>query len=113
MAAVDTKRLDKVAFVTDLRSGSFFSKLSEVIDDLRKRKNVDLTVLYMEAAPAEIVRRYNEVRRNHPLTGGEASLEVIEEEKVKLADIRKKADFFVDTFNFGKHMNQVFCKSHL
>lgn len=99
MAAVDTKRIDKVAFVTDLRSGSFFSKLSEVIDDLKKRKNIDLTVLYMEAAPAEIVRRYNEVRRNHPLTGAEATIEVIEEEKNKLSEIRKKADFFLDTTN--------------
>ncbi|MBQ3292517.1 MAG: RNase adapter RapZ [Mogibacterium sp.] len=99
MAAVDTKRIDKVAFVTDLRSGSFFSKLSEVIDDLKARKNIDLTVLYMEAAPAEIVRRYNEVRRNHPLTGAEATIEVIEEEKNKLSEIRKKADFFLDTTN--------------
>lgn len=99
MAVVDTKRIDKVAFVTDLRSGGFFSKLAEVIDDLRKRKNIELTVLYMEAAPAEIVRRYNEVRRNHPLTGSEASLEVIEEEKVKLTEIRKKADYFLDTTN--------------
>ena len=99
MAAVDTKRIDKVAFVTDLRSGSFFSKLSEVIDDLKARKNIDLTVLYMEAAPAEIVRRYNEVRRNHPLTGAEATIEVIEEEKIKLSEIRKKADFFLDTTN--------------
>ena len=99
MASVDTNRIDKVAFVTDLRSGSFFSKLAKAIDDLRSRKGIELTVLYMEAAPKEIVRRYNEVRRNHPLTGGEASLEVIEDEKNKLADIREKADFFVDTTN--------------
>ena len=79
MTSVDTNRIDKVAFVTDLRGGSFFDKLSRVIDDLRKRKGIDLTVLYMEAAPKEIVRRYNEVRRNHPLSGAEASLEVIEE----------------------------------
>ena len=99
MAELDSKRIDKVAFVTDLRSGSFFSKLSDVIDELRTRKKIELTVLYMEAAPAEIVRRYNEVRRNHPLTGGEASLEVIEEEKHKLEGIRQKADYFVDTTN--------------
>ena len=99
MAELDYKRIDKVAFVTDLRSGSFFSKLSDVIDELRTRKKIELTVLYMEAAPAEIVRRYNEVRRNHPLTGGEASLEVIEEEKHKLEGIRQKADYFVDTTN--------------
>lgn len=99
MASVDTNRIDKVAFVADLRSGSFFRKLAATIDDLRKRPGVELTVLYIEAAPKEIVRRYNEVRRNHPLTGAAASLDVIEEEKQKLEEIRKKADLVLDTTN--------------
>ena len=99
MTSVDTNRLEKIAFVTDLRSGKFFDDLSKVIDDLRKRKGIELTVLYLEASAAEIVRRYNEVRRNHPLTGGEASIEVIEEEKEELREIRKKADFILDTTN--------------
>jgi UPF0042 nucleotide-binding protein len=99
MASADTNRIDKVAFVTDVRSGSFFEKLSKTIDELRKRAGVDLTVLFIEAAPTEIVRRYNEVRRNHPLSGAEASIEVIEEEKQKLENIRKKADLILDTTN--------------
>ena len=99
MTSVDTNRIDKVAFVTDLRGGSFFDKLSRVIDDLRKRKGIDLTVLYMEAAHKETVRRYNEVRRNHPLSGAEASLEVIEEETRRLKEIRDKADLILDTTN--------------
>lgn len=99
MASADTNSIDKVAFVTDLRSGSFFDKLSKVIDQLREVPGKDLTVLYMEASPADIVRRYNEVRRNHPLTGGKASLDVIEEEKQKLREIREKADLILDTTN--------------
>lgn len=99
MASADTNAIDKVVFVTDLRSGSFFDKLSEVIDDLRENPEIDLTVLYMEASPDEIVRRYNEVRRSHPLSGGEASKAVIEEEQIRLTGIRKKADLFLDTTN--------------
>ena len=99
MTSVDTNRLEKITFVTDLRSGKFFDDLSRVIDDLRKRKGIELTVLYLEASAAEIVRRYNEVRRNHPLTGGEASVEVIEEEQEELRGIREKADFILDTTN--------------
>ena len=99
MASVDTNRIDKVVFVTDVRSGSFFDDLSKTIDSLRARPGIDLTVLYMEAAPKEIVRRYNEVRRNHPLSGAEASVDVIEEEKRKLEEIRKKADMVLDTTN--------------
>lgn len=99
MASADTNSIDKVAFVADLRSGSFFDKLSRVIDDLRADPGVELTVLYLEASTAEIVRRFNEVRRNHPLTGGEASTGVIEQEVRELRSIREKADYILDTTN--------------
>ena len=99
LSAADTNTIDKVAFVADLRSGSFFGKLAEIIDELRVRPGIELTVLYLEASAAEIVRRYNEVRRRHPLTGGEASTEVIEEEVRKLKGIRGKADLVLDTTN--------------
>lgn len=97
MAAADTSSIDKVAFVADLRSGGFFDRLAEEIDILRNRPGVELTVLYMEASAPEIVRRYNEVRRNHPLSGAEASESVIEEERSKLKDIKAKADYILDT----------------
>ena len=99
MTSAGTGKIDKVVFVADLRSGSFFDQLSKVIDELRNRKGIELTVLYMEAAPKEIVRRYNEVRRNHPVSGAEASLEVIEQESLRLREIREKADLILDTTN--------------
>lgn len=92
-------KVENAAFVADLRSGSFFDKLSQVIDELRVRKGIDLTVLYMEAAPKEVVRRYNEVRRNHPLSGAAASIDVIEAEIRRLKEIRSKADLILDTTN--------------
>ncbi len=99
MTSAGAGNIDKVVFVADLRSRSFFDQLSHVIDDLRKRKGIELTVLYMEAAPKEIVRRYNEVRRNHPVSGAEASLDVIEQESIRLREIRGKADLILDTTN--------------
>ena len=39
------------------------------------------------------------MRRNHPLTGGQASASVIEDEREKLREIRKKADLVLDTSN--------------
>ena len=99
MAAVDSNRIEKVAFVADLRSGSFFTQLSKTIDDLRLRTGVELTVLYMEASVSEIARRFNEVRRNHPLSGAEASDVVINEEISRLSEIKSKADFVLDTTN--------------
>ena len=99
MAAMDSNRIEKVAFVADLRSRSFFDTLAKSIDELRMRNGIELLVLYMEASVTEIVRRFNEVRRKHPLTGGEASESVIEEERAKLREIKKRADFVLDTTN--------------
>lgn len=99
MASSPENNIKKAAFVADLRSGQFFGELVDVIDELRGRGDIELTVLYMEAAVSEIVRRYNEVRRNHPLTGGQASASVIEDEVERLREIRKKADLVLDTTN--------------
>lgn len=97
MASMDCGKIEKVAFVTDVRTGNFFSKLSQVIDELKADENIELTVLYMEASAGEIVKRYNEVRRNHPLTGNQASREVVAEERRRLEPIRNKSDYILDT----------------
>lgn len=97
MASMDCSKIEKVAFVTDVRSRNFLSRLSQVIDDLKADDGVELTVLYMEASEGEIVKRYNEVRRNHPLTGREASRETVAEERIKLEPIRNKSDYILDT----------------
>lgn len=99
MASTEGGNIEKAAFVADLRSGHFFGELVDVIGELRERSDVELTVLYMEAAVSDIVRRYNEVRRNHPLTGGQASAGVIESEREKLKEIRKLSDLILDTTN--------------
>lgn len=97
MASADSNRIDKVAFVADLRGGSFFEDLDAVIDEIRKRPQDELKVVFLEASSQEIVKRYNAVRRSHPLTGGKASIDVIEEEKSKLNNIKKKSDVIIDT----------------
>ena len=97
MASSSENNIAKAVFVADLRSGNFFGELIDVIGDLRSREDIELTVLYMEAAVSEIVKRYNEVRRNHPLTGGQASAAVIEDEREKLRGIREIADLVLDT----------------
>lgn len=97
LISVDSSKIEKAAFVTDLRGGSFFNELTEVIDSMRKRPEIELTVLFLEASGTELIRRFNEVRRAHPLSGGKASRAVINQERELLQDIRSKADFIVDT----------------
>ncbi|MBM6990151.1 MAG: RNase adapter RapZ [Mobilibacterium timonense] len=105
--------IEKAAFVADLRGKNFFKDLETCIDNLRKADNVETTVLFIEASTDSIVHRYNETRRQHPLTGGKATREVIEKERQELEPIRKKADVVIDTTKkkvaeFNMEMNRIF-----
>lgn len=105
--------IEKAAFVADLRGKNFFKDLETCIDNLRKADNVETTVLFIEASTDSIVHRYNETRRQHPLTGGKVTREVIEKERQELEPIRKKADVVIDTTKkkvaeFNMEMNRIF-----
>ena len=79
--------IEKAVFVADIRGGEFFDELETCVDTLRQMEGVDSTLLYVEASDNTIVKRYNETRRNHPLTGGRATVKVIEDEKnMKVSD---------------------------
>jgi UPF0042 nucleotide-binding protein len=97
--ALSSGRTDKIAFVTDLRGGEFFEDIEDVIDNLKKLPDVESTVLFIEASTSCLVRRYNETRRNHPLTGGKATPDVIDKERSMLRSVRDKADLIIDTTN--------------
>lgn len=89
--------IEKAAFVADVRGGEFFDELEACVDALQKMEGVDSTLLFVEASINTIVKRYNETRRMHPLTGGRATAKVIEEEKEMLEGVRNKADYILDT----------------
>lgn len=89
--------IEKAAFVADVRGGEFFDELETCVDALQKMEGVDSTLLFVEASINTIVKRYNETRRMHPLTGGRATAKVIEEEKEMLEGVRNKADYILDT----------------
>lgn len=95
--SISNKKVKKAAFVADVRSGAFFSELENIVDELKKMKDLTVKVLFLEAAIPTIVRRYNETRRSHPLTGGRATADVIRLEKEKLDGMKKRADFVIDT----------------
>ncbi|MBR0373958.1 MAG: RNase adapter RapZ [Mogibacterium sp.] len=91
------ERIDRVAIVADVRTGGFFDELEETVNELRSAETIDCKVVFLEASTDSIVRRYNETRRNHPLTGGKVSAKVIEDEREMLLGIRKPADYIIDT----------------
>ncbi len=77
---------DRVAVSVDARSAALAS-LGDGIAKLRER-GVDCRVLFLEANPQALLRRFSETRRRHPLTGLGLSLaEAIERERMLLSGI--------------------------
>lgn len=97
MAEKDTNTIDKVAFVADVRSSDFFESMGDVIDSLKDNVGLEVKVVFLEASASDLVKRYSAARRKHPLSDGEASKDIIEDERAKLKPIRKRADYIIDT----------------
>ncbi|MDD3147196.1 MAG: RNase adapter RapZ [Candidatus Riflebacteria bacterium] len=89
-------RLTKIAVVIDARGGSFFRKLFEAIDDVKKM-GVDVRILYLESSEDSLVRRFSETRRKHPLNRGGRVIDDILEERSLLETTRDRADYIIDT----------------
>ena len=67
-------RYDRVALVYDVRTASSFTELFDVLDKL-KDMEAQCRMLFLEAAPEVIIKRYKETRRRHPLAADTDSLE--------------------------------------
>jgi UPF0042 nucleotide-binding protein len=77
---------DKAAISVDARSAAL-PALPEHLAALSAR-GVDCRVLYLEASTPNLLRRFSETRRRHPLAGGTLSLpEAIERERTLLARV--------------------------
>lgn len=92
----DKVKISKAAFVVDIRGGEFFDDLVESLSDLNKT-GMDYKVLFLEASDQVLLRRYKETRRTHPLSEFGLIQEGIAAERERLSDIRKQADYIVDT----------------
>ena len=83
----------KVAVVTDLRSLPFSGDLLSAIEGVR----ASARVLFLEASDEALVRRFDSVRRPHPLQGDGRLVDGIARERELLRDLRDAADLVIDT----------------
>ncbi|MBN9152540.1 MAG: RNase adapter RapZ [Microbacterium sp.] len=94
--------LPRIAVVVDVRGRDMFTELPEVTRALRDARQ-QLRVVFLDAADDVLVRRYEAVRRPHPLQGDGTILDGIRRERVRLAAIRESADVIIDTSDFNIH----------
>ena len=95
-------QLNRFAAVVDVRGGQFFDDLIGVMAQLRER-DVGYRVMYLDASDEVLVRRYEHVRRPHPLQGDGGLLDGIGAERGLLQTIRPQADVVIDTSDLNVH----------
>lgn len=92
----------RLAAVVDVRSREFFSDLVQVLEDLRTQQ-VDYRIVFLDASDEVLVRRFEQVRRPHPLQGDGRMLDGIAEERRLLDHLRVRADVTIDTSDLSVH----------
>lgn len=101
LTALAADALPKVAAVVDVRGRQLFGELPAVTRALRGGRQ--LRVLFLDAADDVLVRRFEAVRRPHPLQGEGTILDGIRRERERVASIREAADLIVDTSSLNIH----------
>ena len=90
-------RYARVALVYDVRTAESFSELFDVLDKLKGMEGV-CRLLFLEASPETLIKRYKETRRRHPLEKEADSLEeAVEKERELMEPVKQRADFVIDT----------------
>jgi len=90
------KALPRLAVVIDARGGNLFEDLSETISTLLTG-NIEVQVLFLEANDATLIKRFEQVRRPHPLQGDGTISDGIAQERAKLLPLREQADIVIDS----------------
>ena len=104
-----TQALDRVALVTDVRSGMLFEEFLAVLPQLEEAVD-SCKILFMDCNAEVLRRRYKETRRLHPLAEEGQPIEMaLQMERQLLAPLFDMADYRIDT----THLNTAQLKSRL
>ena len=94
--------LPRIAAVMDVRSRAFSSDLQSAIGELSHR-GVRPRVVFLEANDETLVRRFDSVRRPHPLQEDGRIVDGIAAERELLREVRGEADLVLDTSALNVH----------
>jgi UPF0042 nucleotide-binding protein len=101
LAARDGGTMSRLAVVIDVRGGDSVEELAPIIETLRQHATV--RVLFLDATDAELIKRFESVRRPHPLQGNGTLIDGIHRERERLETLRGISDVVVDTTGLNIH----------
>ncbi|GAA1517348.1 hypothetical protein GCM10009827_035340 [Dactylosporangium maewongense] len=90
----------RTAMVLDVRSHAFSTDLPGAVKSLRER-GFNPRMVFVDADDEVLIRRFESVRRSHPLQGGGRLSDGIAAERKLLQEAREQADVLIDT----SHLN--------
>jgi UPF0042 nucleotide-binding protein len=93
--------IPRVAAIVDIRGGRLFADVQHELESLRGTD--DTRVLFLDATDAALVRRFESVRRPHPLQGDGTLLDGITAERARVAELRSQSDLVIDTSELNIH----------
>lgn len=93
----ESDNITKVALVVDLRSHAFYDQINEMLAGLDNTPFVSSRILFLDATDAELVSRYKETRRSHPLAMEGRLMDGIKKERALLTELRNRAQVVIDT----------------
>lgn len=92
---------EKVAVAVDTRMGDFFDSIYDAIEQLKAIPGVELDILFLDASDEALVKRFKEVRRQHPVSGSGEILTGVHTERWKLQQLKDMANHVVDTTSYN------------
>lgn len=92
-----SQKFEKLALVMDLRSQLFFEEIYEALEYVAEKTSIDSKILFLNATDEELISRYKESRRSHPLAKDRRTIDGIKLEREFLNRIRMRSTVYIDT----------------
>lgn len=96
LAVKESPNISRFALGIDIRNGQALDGAEQVFSELA-REGYSYEILFLECSTQVLVKRFKETRRAHPLSGTDRVDRGIEEERRRLAFLKSKANYILDT----------------
>ena len=116
LISMPDSEITKVVLGVDARAGQSFEGVAGIIDSLKER-GTPVEVLFTDSNDQTLIKRYKETRRIHPMNAvGDRLEDGIAKEREVLSEIKKKADYVIDTSSLltrelKEELDRIFVKN--